>query len=96
MRGLSSGVAAIEVTDAELLALLEALDALEYWQLGDGLPRHDGMVWIPGDAIGGDRFWPLPPRPEEREKIEAVQNCRRLASRLLEAASSAPSPRSSQ
>lgn len=96
MRGLSSRVAAIEVTNAELLVLLEALDALEYWQLGDGLPRHDGMVWIPGDALGDDRFWPLPPTPEEREKIEAVQNCRRLTSRLSEAASSVPSRRSSQ
>lgn len=91
---MSSGVAAIEVTDAELLVLLEALDALEYWQLGDGLPRHDGMVWMPGDAIGRDRFWPLPPTPEDREKIRLVQSCRLLASRLSEAASSVPSGRS--
>ena len=96
MRGLSSSVAAIEVTAAELSVILDALDALEYWQLGDGLPRHDGMVWLPGDAIGGDRFWPLPATPEEREKIEAVQSCRLLASRLSEAASSVQTRRSDQ
>ena len=91
MRGLSSGVAAIEVTEAELSVLMEALDALEYWQLGDGLPRHDGMVWIPGDSVGDDRFWDRPPTPEESERIESVRSCRLLASRLSGAGSSASS-----
>ena len=89
-------MAAVDVADVELLVLLEALDALEYWQLGDGLPRHDGMVWIPGDSLGHDRFWGRQPTPEEREKIEAVQRCRLLASRLSGAASSALSRRSTQ
>ena len=91
MRGLSNGVAAIEVTDAELSVVLEALDALEYWQLGDGLPRHDGMVWIPGDAVGDDRFWDRQPTPEESGRIDSVRRCRLLASRLSGAGSSASS-----
>ncbi len=38
--------------------LLEPLDSLEYWQLGDVLARNDGMVWIPGDSVGPvDRYW---------------------------------------
>ena len=91
VRGLSNCVAAIEVTDAGLLVLLEALDALEYWQLGDGLPRHDGMVWIPGDSVGDDRFWDRQPTPEENERIESVRRCRLFASRLSGAGSPAAS-----
>jgi hypothetical protein len=70
------------LTEAELSVLLEALDALEYWQLGDGLPRHDGMVWIPGDAAGEDRFWKRDPTARESEQIEAIRGCRDLAQRL--------------
>lgn len=82
-------MAAIDVTDAELLVLMEALNALEYWQLGDGLPRHDGMVWIPGDALGHERFWSRRPTLEEQEDIEAVRRCRDLAERLSQAAGTA-------
>lgn len=73
----------IDVSDAELSVLLEALDALEYWQLGDELPRHDGMVWIPGDAVGEDRYWARAPSAPESEAINAIQTCRSLARRLL-------------
>lgn len=89
-------MAAIDVTNAELLVLLEALNALEYWQLGDGLPRHDGMVWIPGDSLGHDRFWERQPTTEEHERIEGVRSCRTLAARLSEAVSESPHPESTR
>lgn len=72
----------------EVAMLLEALDALEYWQLGDVLPRNDGMVFIPGDmAPGEDRYW-TPDRqasPAEAEAIEQVRRCRALADQLRSA-----------
>lgn len=72
----------------ELDLLIEALDALEYWQFGDVLPRNDGMVFIPGDMpFGNDRYWD-PDRSvssDEAEAIEQVRRCRRLADRLRKA-----------
>lgn len=71
----------------DLALLLEALDSLEYWQLGDVLPRNDGMVWIPGDSVGPvDRYWEdEEPTSDQVHAIEAVRECRRLAERLRSA-----------
>ena len=75
------------VAPEELALLLEALDAYEYWQLGDVLPRSDGMVWIPGDSFGPvDRYWEdEEPTAVQVDAIEAVSECRRLAERLRSA-----------
>ncbi len=79
----------ISVTPGELALLVEALDSFEYWQLGDVLPRNDGMVWIPGDAVGPlDRYWDgQEPTVEQAEAIDAVRACRRLAGELRSAMS---------
>lgn len=75
----------VQLALADILVLVEALDAHEYWQLGDVLPRNDGMVWIPGDSVYGyDRYWvDDEPTADQVEAIEAVRECRGLASRLL-------------
>lgn len=68
----------------ELGLLLDALDSHEYWQVGDVLPRNDGMVWIPGDCVGSfDRHWrDEEPTDEQMDAIEEVRRCRELAERL--------------
>jgi hypothetical protein len=68
----------------DVALLLEALDSHEYWQIGDVLPRNDGMVWIPGDCVGSvDRYWEdEEPTEEQAEAIDAVRRCRELAERL--------------
>ncbi len=68
----------------ELTLLLDALDSHEYWQIGDVLPRNDGMVWIPGDCAGPlDRYWHGDkPTEEQLGAIEQVRRCRELADRL--------------
>lgn len=45
-----------ELTLDGIAMLREALDPFEYRQLGDELPRHDGLVWLPRNAVDGDRF----------------------------------------
>lgn len=77
------------MTPGELTLLVEALDSFEYWQLGDVLPRNDGMVWIPGDAVGPvDRYWDgREPTVKQAEAIDAVRECRRLAGELRSAMS---------
>jgi hypothetical protein len=77
---------AINLTVGELALLLEGLNAYEYWQLGDVLPRSDGQVFLPDDPFG-DRFWSGGdgPTAEQEEAIEGVRRCRRLMARLREA-----------
>jgi hypothetical protein len=71
----------------EIHLLLEGLDAYEYWQLGDVLPRNNGMVFLPDDLFG-ERYWPADEIPSEAqaEAIEAVRACRALADLLTRAA----------
>lgn len=69
---------------SDVALVLEALDSHEYWQIGDVLPRNDGMVWVPGDCVGPyDRYW-RDEQPTERQAdaIEQVRRCRALAERL--------------
>jgi hypothetical protein len=75
----------LHLAAAEISMLIEALDAYEYWQLGDPLPRNNGEVFIPGDLPPDeDRYWG--PEPEvgevEAEAIEQVRACRELADQL--------------
>lgn len=75
--------------------LIEALDAYEYWQLGDSLPRNNGEVFIPGDLPSDeDRYWG--PEPEvgdaAAEAIEQVRACRELADRLRSVMDGASQP----
>lgn len=65
--------------------LIDALDAYEYWQLADNLPRNNGDVFIPGDLPPDeDRYWGEDPEvtDTESEAIEQVRGCRALADRL--------------
>lgn len=62
--------AAVALTAEELDILIDGLDALEYWELGDQLPRNNGEVFIPGDMhrnmiATGDPS-PIPPRTHKR------------------------------
>lgn len=72
------------VSGSDLELLLDALDSHEYWQLGEGLPRNNGLVWLPGDGVDvTDRYWgDEQPTVEQREAIRAVERCRELADRL--------------
>ena len=77
--------AAVALTAEELDLLIHGLDALEYWELGDRLPRNNGEVFIPGDMPPEhDRYWGPEPDPSEdaQEAIEQVRRCRALAHRL--------------
>jgi hypothetical protein len=53
----------------EVALLIEALDAYEYWELGDSLPRNNGAVFIPGDLRPeeDDRYWGTSPSPDDAE-----------------------------
>lgn len=77
---------AVQLSVADLHLLLEGLDAYEYWQLGDVLPRNNGMVFLPDDLFA-ERYWPADATPSEAqaEAIEAVRACRALAERLTRA-----------
>src|SRR5690606_20447511 len=75
----------LHLAAAEVSMLIEALDAYEYWQLGDPLPRNNGEVFIPGDLPPDeDRYWGREPEvgEVEAEAIEQVRACRQLADRL--------------
>lgn len=75
----------VQLTQDDVALLVEALDAYEYWELGDSLPRNNGSVFIPGDLRPeDDRYWGASPRPNgvEIEAIERVRACRDLADRL--------------
>jgi hypothetical protein len=84
------GSARVALHPPELALLIDALDAYEYWQLGDVLPRNNGMVWIPGDSIDEvDRYWQdEEPTAEQAGAIAAVQEARGLAERLRDASTS--------
>lgn len=75
---------AVQLSTDDLTLLLDALDSHEYWQIGDVLPRNDGMVWIPGDSVGTvDRYWEDEASTEEQaDAIEQVRRCRELAERI--------------
>lgn len=83
----SAASTAVELTTGEIHLLLEGLDAYEYWQLGDVLPRNNGMVFLPDDPFA-ERYWPPDEAPSERqlEAIDVVRDCRALVARLEEAA----------
>lgn len=69
----------------DVTLLIEALDAYEYWELGDSLPRNNGAVFVPGDLRPeDDRYWGTSPAPDdaEVEAIERVRACRDLSDRL--------------
>src|SRR5690242_5783575 len=88
LAGMASGDVRIRLTPAEVEMLIEALDALEYWQFGDVLPRNDGFVFIPGDVSPeADRYWGPDPQisMEQTEAIDQVRRCRDLAARILNA-----------
>jgi len=84
---MSEGPTVVEVplSIEDLVLLCEALDAYEYWQLGDKLPRNNGAVWIPGDLLSDeDRYWgDREPSATQQETIEEVREVRNLAARLL-------------
>jgi hypothetical protein len=81
------------LSSTDLVVVSQALDAYEYWELGDRLPRNNGCVFIPGDALGdGDRYWDgRDPTPEQQEAIDRIVECRALAERLDQMARSRPS-----
>jgi hypothetical protein len=74
----------VELSREELALLCDALDSHEYWQLGDDLPRSDGFVFLPGDAVGqDDRYWSRrEPSDDERIAIESITRCRVLVDRI--------------
>lgn len=65
--------ATITLTQSELYLLIEGLDAYEYWQLGDVLPRNNGAVFLPDDDFG-DRYWSQDEEPTEEQR-EAIEKC---------------------
>jgi len=85
------GETMITLSASELSLLIEGLDAYEYWQLGDVLPRNNGAVFLPDDDFG-DRYWDQDEEPteEQREAIEAVRRCRALMQRLEDARRASP------
>jgi len=75
----------VQLSADEIKMLLDALDDHEYWQLGDDLPKNDGMVFVPGDLPPDeDRYWGPEPNinPDAAVKIAAIRRCRALAERL--------------
>ncbi|HEY3924926.1 MAG TPA: hypothetical protein VGL75_10225 [Acidothermaceae bacterium] len=71
-----------QLTRSDVALLVEALDSHEYWQLGDVLPRNNGVVFIPGD-IEPDVLWQdHAPSENQREAIAEVRRCRALAEML--------------
>ncbi len=58
----------IDLTDAEVELLREALDSHKYWQLSDKHYRSDGYVMDPGS--------------EDPDSVEAITACDMLADKL--------------
>jgi hypothetical protein len=81
---MSSEPMEVSLSGEDVTRLLEALDAYEYWQLGDVLPRNNGMVFVPGDLEPGfDHYWDGERiSTGQREAIDEVKACRALAERL--------------
>lgn len=73
----------ITLSDGDLATIVEALDCYEYWELGQELPRNNGLVLLPGDSIGAtDPYWTESPTDSEAEAIDSVRASRMLAERL--------------
>lgn len=69
------GGATINLTPAELILLVEALDSHTYWQLSDEQYRHDGYVVSPGsDNASTRRLLRAAQRLEQRlaQAVEAI------------------------
>src|SRR5438552_6456684 len=82
MENMETEEITLRLTRPDAGLLIESLDSHEYWQLGDVLPRKDGLVFIPGD-MEPDVFWEDDePTEEQRAAIDEVLRCRRLADRL--------------
>lgn len=80
----------LRLSTVDVYLLIEGLDAYEYWQLGDVLPRNNGAVWIPGDLDPDfDHYWGGEPHvsAEQAGAIKGVRDCRDLAVRLQRALS---------
>ena len=84
----------ISLSAADIERLASGLDAHEYWELGDLLPRNNGEVFIPGDlAPGLDQYWDgVVPTSEQQEVISEVRACRELRERLLQASGDCRNP----
>ena len=77
----------VSLSISALVLMVEALDSHEYWQLGACLPRNNGLVFIPGDALGDDRYWlGVEPTDEQATAIDLVLECRSLTERLSDLA----------
>lgn len=63
----------IQVTDAELELLREALDSHRYWQLSDKAYRSDGYVLEPGS--------------DDPDAVQAIAECDALERKLTDAQS---------
>jgi hypothetical protein len=76
----------LSFSTADICRLADGLDAHEYWELGDLLPRNNGEVFIPGDLHPGpDRYWDgVVPTREQQDAIDEVRACRELRERLLQ------------
>jgi hypothetical protein len=85
--GFMTDLVPMKLSTEDVERVIEALDAYEYWQLGDVLPRNNGAVFIPGDLEPGfDRYWDGEViNEDQRRAIEEVVACRALAERLREA-----------
>src|SRR5262249_53307932 len=66
----------VRLTPEDITLLVDALDAYEYWEIGDSLPRNNGSVFIPGDLRAeDDRYWGQSPSPDDAE-LEAIDRVR--------------------
>jgi hypothetical protein len=76
----------VSLCAADICRLVDGLDAHEYWELGDRLPRNNGEVFVPGDLDPGpDRYWDgVVPTAEQQEAIQEVRACRELRERLVQ------------
>jgi hypothetical protein len=76
----------VQLSEVDICRLADGLDAHEYWELGDRLPRNNGEVFIPGDLDPGpDRYWDgVVPTREQEEVIDEVRACRALRERLVQ------------
>lgn len=74
----------IELTQAEVDLLAEALDSHEYWQLSDPLWRNSGYVILPGEDAELSAAEPL--HGDQREAVGEILEARRLQARLRLAA----------
>jgi len=58
----------VELTEAEIVLLTDALDSHRYWQLSDDHYRRDGFVMEPGS--------------DDDEKAEEIKDCDALEAKL--------------